>query len=179
MRIAIATPLYPPDTAPAALYAKELAERLSRTQSVCVVAYGYLPEPIEGVRIVSVTKRLPLPIRLAAYTISLFKEVRRADVVYVINGASVELPLMIVSLVARTPSLFIAADTSAFVRSERSKVLSFLQTRAVQKSRAHITSLPLPRPEILPLEALPTGALAAYEESWSEHLSLLTNSHGK
>jgi len=163
MRIAIATPLYPPDTAPAALYAKELAERLSRTDEVSVVVYGYLPEPIEGIRIVSVTKRLPLPVRLTAYTISLFKEVRLADVVYVINGASVELPLMIVSFLTRTPFLFIAADTDAFARAERSKVLRFLQTRAVQKSRAHISSLPLPRPEILPLDAPPTEALALYE----------------
>jgi len=179
MRIAIATPLYPPDTAPAAHYAKELAERLSHTHSVCVVAYSYLPEPIEGVRIVSVTKRLPLLLRLITYTASLFKAAQGSDVVYVINGASVELPLIVVSYITRTPFVYISADTTAALRAGQSKALHFLQTKSVQRSRMHVTSLPLARPEILPLEAPPTDALAAYESSWEAHLALVTHTYGK
>jgi len=179
MRIAIATPLYPPDTAPAALYAKELAERLSNSHTVSLVVYGHLPEPIEGVHIVSIKKRLPLPLRLLAYTSSLLTETRRTDVLYVINGASVELPLLLVSRLSRTPFIFIAADADAFARADNSRALRFLQRKAMRRSSAFIETLPMPRPEILPLEARPVEALATYERSWQEHLALLTTTYGK
>ena len=82
MRILIATPLFPPDTAPAAVYAKELAARLSGLHEVSVVAYSYIPEQVPGAQIHAVSKRQPVPIRITAFMAALFQKARHADILF-------------------------------------------------------------------------------------------------
>lgn len=175
MKIVVATPLYPPDIAAPAPYVKELAGRLGGRHAITVVAYTRLPEQVPGVRIISVSKEQPLVLRLLDYTIALARAMRGTDIVYAMNGASVELPIILVSLGMRKPLIIGTADTAAHVRAQKSLVLRLLEQLASWRARTVLTALPKPRPEIMPLEPYPTEAFAAYERSWVEHLAELEN----
>lgn len=171
MRIVLATPLYPPEIAEPAPYAKELARRLSETYEVVVVAYSHLPEELSNVRVSATDKRQPLSMRLIACTRALIRETSSADVLYAINGASVELPFIIASFFIRARRIFCIADTRAHASQNfLSRVLERLA-----RVRAHIVieKLPPPRPEILPFAPRPVEAIAAYEAAWKQHLQTL------
>ena len=170
MRILIATPLYPPDTAPAAQYVKELALRLSHTHTITVLAYGELPEKVAGARIISVSKKRPLAVRLFAFTQALVQEVRRADIVYLENGASVQLPAFIVSFFTHAPHILHYGDTLAAKRRGMTDVIDRITRTRVARI---VRDLPQPRPEILPFASHPTKALDAYDESWTRHIQTL------
>lgn len=173
MRIAIATPLYPPDIAEPAPYVKELATRLSKKHEVTIVTYGRYPEEIPGVRIVAVSKQRPLPIRLALYTLALLKAAKKTDVIYALNGPSVELPASIASFVTRTTLLAFLGDTSAHTRAQNKSVLRHLEGMFLQRARNTVSDAPLPRPEILPFSPYPTNELEAFNRSWDTHLKAL------
>lgn len=96
MKIIIATPLYPPDIAEPAPYVKELAKNLRHKHDITVVAYANNPEKISRVKIVAVSKRDWLPVRLIKYTLALYKASKGTDVIYVQNGPSVDFPAIIV-----------------------------------------------------------------------------------
>ena len=167
MRILIATPLYPPEVADAAVYAKELSRRLSKDHEVTVVAYTHLPEELPGVRVIAVEKRQPRFARLRAFRKALAREAASADAVIALNGASVELP--IVATVLSKPLILVLADTNAHARA------GLLERLARARARAVVGSVPAPKPEILPLEPEPTDALAAWDATWQHHVSALTS----
>lgn len=167
MKILIATPLYPPDVAEAAAYSKELAQRLSGSHEVTVLAYGKYPEPINGVKTISVDKGQPLLPRLAAFHAALQEAGKGADALIVVNGPSVELPALRYSLSATMPIIFALADTGA--------PWSPLQLLLGIRARKTMREFPPPRPELLPLEPRPTKALEAYEQAWEHHLSALNS----
>jgi glycosyltransferase involved in cell wall biosynthesis len=173
MKIVVATPLYPPEIGDPAPYVKELAKRLQGRHEVTVVAYGRLPEQVPGVRIISVDKRRPLPARLLAYTRALARAAKSADLIYAMNGASVELPTLILSLISRTPIIFGIADGIAHKRAEQRLAVHVLERIALAHARAVVRTFPMPRPEILPLAPRPEEALRAYEKSWQTHLDML------
>ncbi len=173
MRILLATPLYPPDIAEPAPYVKELAKRLSKEHIVTIVAYGTLPEKIQGVRIIAVNKRRPLLLRLLAYTTALVRASRDADLIYAENGASVELPAGLVALITGRPLVIHIGDKDAHERAARNKLYFFIEKFAILRAQRTIIETPMKRPEILPLEPRPDAALAAYEASWSMHFNSL------
>ena len=173
MRILIATPLYPPEVAEPAPYAKELARRLVKDHEVTVVAYAHLPEAVPSVRVVVTEKRQALPSRLKAFTRALMREAKQADVVYAMNGPSVELPALFMSLATRTPLVFGMTDRPAHEYAKKHFFRYVLERIAFAHARAIIEQLPPPRPEILPLEPRPDAALADYEAKWAEHLRSL------
>ncbi len=190
MRLLIATPLYPPDIAPLAVYVKEFAKRFSSRADITILAYAHIPEKIEDVRIVTVTKNIPLPFRLISFTYTLWKESRKTDIIFIQNGASVELPASVISLVCSTPQIVRLGDPVA-LRSSKTrwvlgailKIVLFRATHIVEEqtiiTHAHsektiAIATPLPRPEILPFAEYPKEALEQYEESWNEHLKELT-----
>lgn len=78
MKIVLATPLYPPDIAAPALYVKELAKRIATLHDVTIVAYANLPETMPEVRMIAVSKRQPLPLRLLTYFAALIRSVRQS-----------------------------------------------------------------------------------------------------
>lgn len=168
MRIVLATPLYPPDTAPQARYVKELAERLRKEHEVTIVAYAHIPEAVSGVRIVAVDKTKPIPIRLALYTLALWHALRSADLVYAVNGPSVELPLFLLSFM-RTPLVFGVVDSSARERMEENFFARLVHRAVRSHARAVVTAMPPERPEILPFA--PPPDTTAYEQAWKAHLS--------
>lgn len=173
MKIVIATPLYPPDIAQPAPYSKEAARRLAQKHHVTVIAYGHLPEKIPGVDIVSVSKRQPTLMRLFRYMFALMRAARSADIIYAQNGASVELPAALVSIVTQKPLVTHIADIAASKRAKKSLLLDLIQRFAFSKAQNIITDMPLEKPEILPFEPQPIEALSAYETSWREHMVML------
>lgn len=173
MRILIASPLYPPDIAEPAPYTKECARRLGGHHSVTIVTYGNFPEKIPGVRIVHTSKRRPLPVRLFIYTLVLLKEAIQADVIYAQNGASVELPAVIVSFVTNTPLYGHIADQSAHEHAKKSFVLRFVEKFFFARARKVIPYQPLARPEILPFKPRPDAELTMFENIWQNHIVAL------
>ncbi len=191
MRLLIATPLYPPDIAPLAVYVKELARRLSaESTEVTVLAYGHIPEKIDNVQIIPVRKDRPLLLRLFAMTLVLWDAMRDADVILVANGASVELPASILSFFTRKPIVFMVADRVALTSAQRHRILRYifrtLCSRATYiihdtdmeipchtNQKCVALALPLRRPEILPFAPLPENTFVAYENSWKEYLTQL------
>lgn len=177
MKIVLATPLYPPDIEEPAPYTKELARRLTKNgHVVAVVAYGRLPEQVPGVRIIAIDKRRPLVVRLASFTRTLWRMAHTVDIVYAQNGASVELPLTLVSLFVRKPFVIRIGDTRAAEHAARHTVLGAIHRLALRRARTTITDTPRPRPEVLPFVSAPTEAQHAYEASWGEHIKKLLES---
>ena len=175
MKIVLATPLYPPDIAAPAPYVKELARRLSARHEVTIVAYAHLPEQVPGVRIVAVRKRRMLLVRLFFYTLALWRAARNADILYIQNGASVELPAGAVKLFLSVPFFIRIGDSSAHARAAESMFLGFIERFARRFSSGVLVDMLPQRPEILPFEPRPAEKLASYEEAWREHLHALEN----
>ncbi len=172
MRIVLATPLYPPEIAEPGPYIKELAKRLVKLHGVTIVAYARLPEKVPGVRIVAVDKRQPLLRRLISFFFALLHAAREADIIYAMNGASVELPVALLSLFMSRPLIVRIGDMAAHERA-RSGWLRSIERSAFTRARRVITDGPAPRPEILPFETFPAEQLGTHERSWEEHLRML------
>ena len=83
MRILISTPLYPPETAYPAVFSRKLASylRLSKTEKylVTVLAFSDFPEKVENVKIIYVSKRQNLILRLIKYFIKLIRNTSLYD----------------------------------------------------------------------------------------------------
>ena len=175
MKIVLATPLYPPEIAPTASYVKELAKRLSGTYEVVIVAYAQMPEHVAQVPIVAIDKRQMLVLRLVKYTAALWRAAREANILYVQNGAALELPAALVSFLQQRPLILCMGDTRAEQKAEQSRLLSFIQHIALARAQKVVVDIPPPKPEILPFGPRPEQELAAYERSWQKHLELLVD----
>lgn len=103
MRILLATPLYPPEIGGPATYIKELSERLRDAHEITIVAYATTSEKIPGTTLRTVSKRRPLPIRLAKFALTLWREAKQADVIYVQNAVAAGLPAVLVGRMRRVP----------------------------------------------------------------------------
>ena len=173
MRVSIITPLFPPDLGGAALYTKELARRLAPKYAVTVLAYGHLPEKVEGVPIITVDKRRPLFVRLLHFTFALWKTARKSDVLIIENGPSVELPLACISFILRQQRIVHIGDVAAFEYTSQKFLLHAIQKRAFKHAQKIIREIPLQHPEIFSFRPTPQKELNAHETSWKKHLELL------
>jgi hypothetical protein len=196
MRLLLATPLYPPDIAEPAPYVKELARRLGNIHEVTVLAYNHIPEAIPNVKITTVPKYSPLPIRLIRFALALLREGRKADFLYVQNGPSVELPLIFTAPFLRAQIILRLGDPAALKQTEKrfshrillKLAMSFSDKVIIHSERNPETKIlvskkkavqdlasPPARPEILPFASDPEKELGAYNQSWSEHVHMLLN----
>ena len=173
MKIVVASPLYPPDIAEPAPYVKELAKRLSSKHRVTVVTYGHLPEQVEGVDLVAVDKRQSLLVRLGRYYFALRRAAYGADLLYMENGPSVELPAGAFSRLNGIPLVMHVGDSAAHANAQRSFFLSRIERFALDLSRQSVRESPPSRPEILPFEPKPEAALREWESAWKEHIEKL------
>ncbi len=172
MKIVLATPLFPPDIAEPAPYVKELAKRLARRHSVTVVAYGNLLEKVQGVELVAVDKRQPLPVRLLIFLFALLKASAGARLIYIQNGPSVELPAGLVARLLRKPLCMRLGDSAAHEYAQTHAWRRAIERFALRRART-INAPSMARPEILPLEPWPDVPLAQWEASWQAHIEEL------
>lgn len=170
MKVVIASPLYPPDIAEPAPYVKELARRLSERHAVTIVTYGRYPENVPGVGIIAIDKRSILPIRLLRFIIALWKAAKDADVLYAINGPSVELPLSITAPFVDSVIIFRIGDQLAHRRAHEKASLGFLERHALSVAKKIITTSPDNRPFISPFDERNSAAFESYEQSWAVHI---------
>jgi len=172
MHVLICSPLYPPDIESTALHVKELAQRLSAKHSVTVLTYGSYPEHIDGVTIQAIPKDLPLLQRMTRYTIALFRISSTADCIYTENGASVELPILLVALIRRKKILFHMGDTRSTQAARTHLFRGALQKFVALLSCDVIHTSPPARPEIIPFLPLPVQEFEIYNTSWDEYITL-------
>jgi hypothetical protein len=175
MKIVITTPLYPPEIAEPAPYIKELTKRLAKKHQIILVIYGHLPEKVPGVSFICIDKRWPLPLRLLYFTFSLWKAVRKADILLAENGPSVEIPAGIVALFTSRPLIIHIGDSNAREKAKENTLLKYVECFAAGRARRIIDKNPLPRPEILPFNPRPQEEINAYEKSWGTHINELEN----
>lgn len=173
MKILLVTPLYPPDVAEPAPYIKECGVRLSDKHEVVILTYGQFPEEIPGVRIVAVSKQKPVVSRVLTFTLALMREARSANVLYVENGPSVELPFLVAKLFSNRRYVLHIGDSLARRRSTQRMLLHFLRSAVEFKANAVIVESPPPRPEILPFQEYPTLAFTNYESAWRSHIHMI------
>ena len=195
MRILIVTPLYPPDIAMPAPYVKELAKRLKGMHEISILAYNHIPEKIDGVRIVTISKDIPLLLRIIRFTRMLFIESKNVDLLFVQNGSSVEVPFSVVKLFSQCKSILYVSDAHAYTRMKSSFLFRIIFFCA-QKSATHVSTslrntvtnhssqlsqqketyvaLPHREPEVHSLFSYPHDERTAYETSWSNHINELT-----
>lgn len=173
MKIVIATPLYPPDIAEPAPYVKELATRLEGMHAVTILTYGRLPEQIDGVHIIAVNKRLPLFFRLTRFMFALHKLAAKAEVLFVENGLSTELPALLVSFTSNARVVVHYGDRRASTHEKEHSFHQLIGTMLRKRASAVIDDIPLSKPEIIPTQPRPIDAIKKYEDSWVKHISLL------
>ncbi len=117
MKIVLATPVYPPEIGGPATYTKELAERLRGSHELVIVAYASTSEHIPGTALLTVSKRRPLPVRLAKYFFTLLGAARGADIIYVQNAMAAGLPAVIVSALRGIPVVLKFVGDEAWERA--------------------------------------------------------------
>lgn len=117
MKIVLATPLYPPEIGGPATYTKELAERLRDSHDITIVAYASTSENIPGTRLITISKRRPLPIRLLKFTYELLKASKGADVIYVQNAVAAGLPAVFVKMATGIPVVLKFVGDEAWERA--------------------------------------------------------------
>lgn len=175
MKIILATPLYPPDVEPIATYNKELARRLStQKHNVVVTTYGKYPERLDGVLVVTTDKEKFSLVRIIYYTAKLWKMACDFDVIYVQNGASVELPIIIVTSIVKKPFVFFETDKNAQKRTRENFFLNIIHEKIIRRALITIKEIPSPKPEILPFASYPEKELLGYEKEWSTHIETLS-----
>ncbi len=170
MKILILSPLFPPDTGAPASYVKELAARLQNSHEVSLLVYGYLPEVVEGVNIVSIDKRTFLPVRLFSYTKSMWRHAS-PDSMLVNNAPSIELPLLLISLFRNIPFVLIESDPIAQKASMYSwyKMLHTLIQKRAQKIIVLEEEALYKKAEVLPFAEFDAAREARRQAWWDTH----------
>ena len=117
MKIVLATPVYPPEIGGPATYIKELAPRLKGEHKITIVAYASTSEQVPGTKLITVSKRRPLPVRLVIYFFKLYFAARHADVLYVQNGVASGLPAVLVGHLCHVPVVIKFVGDEAWERA--------------------------------------------------------------
>jgi glycosyltransferase involved in cell wall biosynthesis len=126
MKVVIATPIYPPEIGGPATYTKELCERLHDRHELTVVAYTDVHEAFEGTRLVAISKRRPLPIRLVRFFFAMLKASKDADIVYVQNAMAAGLPVSLACLITGKPYVLKFVGDEAWERASQQRLTSKL-----------------------------------------------------
>lgn len=103
MKIVLATPLYPPETELLASYTKELSLRLAREHEVTILAYATNSESVPTAKLLTISKRQRLPVRLLKYTFALWNIAPGQDIIYAQNAVAAGLPALLVSILRNIP----------------------------------------------------------------------------
>lgn len=171
MKILIVSALYPPEVNSVATHCKELAIRLKKANhNITVLTYATLPEESDAIKIIKISKQLPRALRLVIFFMKLVTVAHKTDIIYVENGASTELPIVIASVFMRTPFIIHVGDKRAHDIANKNAVLKWIQNMSFKRATGIIKSTPLVRPEILPFSKVSNEEITKYENSWEMHL---------
>lgn len=121
MKILLATPLYPPEIGGPATYTVELTERLRDAHDITIVAYATTSVHIEGAKLVTVSKKRPLPVRLLKYLLVLWRESRGIDIIYAQNAVASGFPAVIVGLLRHIPVVIKFVGDEAWEKATQQK----------------------------------------------------------
>lgn len=173
MRLTIISPLFPPDTAPSAVYTKVLLSKLSNPTTIVMgVVYGQLPESVPGVTITSVPKRHHVGWRLFRMVQAIRRETSTTNVFLLCNGPSVEVPFLIARLLTSTPYIYIINDKQAAQASSvslwKNKLIHHLKHNALGTLEIGDILNYCP-PEIHPLLPNPDEAMKKWNTDWETH----------
>lgn len=151
MRILLATPLYPPEIGGPATYAKELALRLSGEHEVTIVAFADSPEEVKGVKLVTVSKKLPVFLRLPLFFFSLVRHAKNVDVIYVQNAVAAGLPAVFAGAFLHKPVVLKFVGDEAWERATQAGLTTDLLDDFLSK--------PMPNVKTAVLRAVQTFVL--------------------
>lgn len=115
MSILLITPLFPPDVSKQALYAKTLLRHIAPNypnQQITCLHYGQYPESVDGVKFISIKKDTSSVHRILNLTKYLFA-LRHHDKIIILNGPSVELPVLFIMPFLTTTRIYIKSDHDA------------------------------------------------------------------
>lgn len=122
MKIILTTPLYPPEIGGPATYIKELSERLRDDHEITVVAFASTAEPIPGIKLITVSKKRALPLRLIKFAWVLYRAAKGADVIYAQNAVAAGFPSMIVGKILSIPVVIKFVGDEAWERASQQKL---------------------------------------------------------
>ena len=121
MKIALATPIYPPEIGGPVAYVEELCKRISERHEITVVAYTDVKTPIKNTRLISVSKRQPLPIRLTKFFLKIYQVSKKVDVIYVQNPMAAGLPVYLATLITQKPFVVKFVGDEAWERARQNR----------------------------------------------------------
>lgn len=117
MKILLATPIYPPEIGGPATYTKELSAHLGAEHEITIITYTDEGPILPRTRLVTVSKKHPLLLRLAIYTWRTWKVSRDIDVIYVQNAMASGLPVALVSMMCGIPFVLKFVGDEAWERA--------------------------------------------------------------
>ncbi len=99
-----------------------------------------------------------------------FKGAIKSDLIFIENGSSVELPLLLLSFFIKKPFILHVGDVDATISCNK-KIFRSILYRTLQKRVRHtIFERPCEKPEILPFDPYPNKEIEEYEKSWHTHI---------
>ena len=123
MKILVATPIYPPEIGGPATYAKELAKHLHEKHNITIVAYTDVRGPFPGTKLIAVSKKQPLPVRLVKFFLAVWKASQWCDLIYVQNAMAAGLPVALVSIFRKKPFVLKFVGDEAWERATQHKLI--------------------------------------------------------
>lgn len=167
-KILLVTAFFPPDTSLASLYAKELARQLSFQNDVSVLTYGYLPESVKDVEVVTINKQSNRLSRIFNFYRKLAFLKKSHDLIILLNAPSVELPFLLTG--GGKNIVYIIADPAAQKRqSWWKKKLSTKVRLGVPKEITLPEGAIFIKPEKLPFTES-AEKTSTHESWWNNHL---------
>ncbi len=121
MKILLATPIFPPEIGGPATYIKELVERVHHTHELTIIAYASTAEPLMGAKLITISKKRPLPIRLLKFTWELWKAAKGQDVIYAQNAVAAGIPSAIVGKLRGIPVVIKFVGDESWERATQKK----------------------------------------------------------
>lgn len=174
MRLTVVTPLFPPDVAAPAVYAKKLCTELAIAgHEVTCLHFGRLPEAVAGVAFISCDKEQSRLRRVSRLHRELATLAKSSDALIVLNGPSVELPALLLTRQHHIPTVLVINDQEAVVRN--TGLVANLHRRINRAATAIITppSIVLTKPERHPLVSESETAYQAYQAAWPDHIQAI------
>jgi hypothetical protein len=131
-----------------------------------VLLFGEHPERAGNTTFYSIPKKNRSLKRLLAFFITLRKLARQVDIIFAESGLSVDVPILALSLVTRTPIVRHRADKH---QKHTGLLYKIVQRVLTARIPLYIEETPLSRPETFPFAQKPTQEIQDFESSWTAH----------